>query len=58
MMSFNRCSVGRPTLPGHFDLVLIPQPRERYSLDEVRRELVKLMGALRKGRPPRHRRQR
>lgn len=48
----------RPTLPGHFDLILIPQPRPRYELDDVRRELVKLVGAVRKGRPPRRRKPR
>ena len=36
----------RPQLPGGYDLVLIPQPRERYELDDVRRELVQLVGKL------------
>ena len=49
----------RPTLPGQFDIILIPQPRPRYHLDEVRAELRSLVqqvvdrGAQ---KPPRRRR--
>ena len=37
----------RPTLPGAFDLVLIPKPRDgHFPLDEVRTELVELVAEL------------
>lgn len=36
----------RPTLPGDFDLVLIPQPRERYDLTELRAELRELITVI------------
>ncbi len=37
----------RPTLPGRFDLVLIPQQRDgKYALDELRAELRKLVVEL------------
>lgn len=47
----------RPTLPGGFDLILIPQPRERYELDDVRAELIAAVTTLRerKGQPQRRR---
>jgi ribonuclease P protein component len=51
----------RPTLPGRFDLVLIPQQREgKYALDELRAELRKLVVELagRADRPERRGRRR
>ena len=46
----------RPTLPGRFDLILIPRQRTgKYDLSEVRAELVRLVQKLatdrRAGRP-------
>ncbi len=51
----------RPTLPGRFDLVLIPQARQRYQLAEMRTELITLVRELCKGgrhKPGRRRRHR
>ena len=46
----------RPTLPGRFDLILIPRPRSgRYDLAEIRAELVQLLQGLatsRRGKRP------
>ena len=37
----------RPTLPGRFDLILIPRQRSgKYPLSEVRAELVRLVEKL------------
>lgn len=47
--------IERPRLPGGLDLVLIPQPCERYELSAVRRELVQLIGKLRRDRRPKPR---
>jgi ribonuclease P protein component len=51
----------RPTLPGSFDLVLIPCERERFALAAVRTELAELVAQLaaappRRTRSPRARR--
>lgn len=44
----------RPTLPGCFDMILIPRQREgRYNLLEVRAELVQLVTKLAAKRHPR-----
>jgi len=41
----------RPTLPGNFDLILIPKQRPgKYQLDEVRAELRKLVGRIAAGK--------
>ena len=47
----------RPELPGGFDVVLIPQPRDRYVLEEVRAELRELLERIaeRPDRPARRR---
>jgi ribonuclease P protein component len=48
----------RHRLRGQFDVVLIPRPEvERFVLDELRAELVALVGKLRE-RPPRSERRR
>ena len=41
----------RPTLPGAFDVVLIPRPQPRYGLDALRAELTALVTELQQ-RPP------
>lgn len=50
----------RPTLPGAFDVVLIPQPKERYDLAEMRVELRELLAGIARdpGRPRGRRRRR
>lgn len=42
----------RPTLPGAYDLVLIPRAQQRYSLAALRAELVALVARLQQPAPP------
>ncbi|MEM7204618.1 MAG: ribonuclease P protein component [Planctomycetota bacterium] len=46
----------RPGLPGNFDVILIPQARPRYALEELREELVRHLRTLAQRRGERRRR--
>ena len=48
----------RPTFRGQLDIILIPQPRDRYELQDVRRELVQLVEKAATKRPRRSRKRR
>lgn len=46
----------RATFGRAFDLIMIPQPRERYELEAVRRELVQLVAQVAQAKPRRRKR--